>query len=325
MAAQSRASFRYHDLKPDPGSFFEEVVAGLSAPQKYLEPKHFYDPRGSRLFEAICRLPEYYPTRTEIAIMREHAGDFARRIGRGCTLIEYGCGSGRKTGLLIDALQPALYMPIDIAGVQLRSAAARLARAHPGLEVVAVCADYTRKLALPPLGGHAGRRRVIYFPGSTIGNFDPEEARRFMSRARRLAGPGGAMLIGVDLKKDPAVLHAAYNDARGVTAAFNLNLLVRINRELGADFNPSGFRHLAFYNAAAGRIEMHLESLVAQRVRLAGKVFRFRRGETIHTENSYKYSVTEFQRLARRAGYAPDQCWVDARALFSVHYLAAPR
>jgi dimethylhistidine N-methyltransferase len=324
MPAQNGASFQYHDLKPDAGSFRNEVIAGLSSPQKRVDPKHFYDRRGSELFEAICALPEYYPTRTEIAIMQENAGDFARHLGRGCALIEYGCGSGRKTQLLIAELAPALYMPIDIAGAQLKAAAARLAQSFPALEIIAVCADYTRELALPSIARMAARRRVIYFPGSTIGNFSPAEARRFMGEACRVAGAGGAMLIGVDLKKDPDVLHAAYNDTQGVTAAFNLNLLARINRELGANFDLTAFRHLAYYNATEGRIEMHLESQVSQDVELDGKVFRFQRGETIHTENSYKYSVQEFQQLAREAGYAPQHCWVDTQALFAVHCLVVP-
>jgi len=317
--------FAFFDRHPDTGSFLADVVAGLSLPRKALPAKYFYDARGSRLFEAICRAPEYYPTRTETALMNARAATMARRLGPRCVVIEYGSGSGSKTRILVDALDPVAYVPIDIARVQLRRTAAQFARAFPGLAVAAVCADYSRPFRLPRLAGFAPRRRVVYFPGSTIGNFTPAEAAAFLANARRVAGPGGAMLIGVDLKKDAARLNAAYNDAAGVTAAFNLNLLVRINRELGADFDPAAFRHLAFYDAARGRVEMHLVSLKAQRVRVAGRVFRFRGGETIHTENSCKYSVAEFRRLAVGAGFEPAACWTDTGRLFSVHYLTVPR
>ncbi|HXF65170.1 MAG TPA: L-histidine N(alpha)-methyltransferase [Burkholderiales bacterium] len=319
-----REIFSFHDLRPAAGRFRAEVLAGLSRPRKALPPKYFYDERGCALFEAICRLPEYYPTRTETAIMRAHAREMARRLGRGCMLIEYGSGNSRKTRILIAAAAPAVYVPIDIAAQQLRASCRALARLFPRLAIIAVCADYTRPLALPPEILALRARRVIYFPGSTIGNFTVGEARRFLANARALAGPGGGLLIGVDLKKDRARLEAAYDDARGVTAAFNLNLLARVNRELGADFDLSAFRHRAFYNAARGRVEMHLVSAREQRVRLAGRVIRLRAGETIHTENSYKYSVREFQALARSAGLAPAACWTDAGRLFAVHYLVVP-
>lgn len=323
MLPRTRVSF--HDLRPDAGSFLDDVTAGLAQPQKALNPKYFYDSRGCELFEAICRLPEYYPTRTEIAIMREFAPEIAQHLGRGCLLIEYGSGSSRKTEALIAGIAPVLYVPIDIAADQLRSSAERLAALFPDLEIAAVCADYSRDLTLPGALQLEGARRIVFFPGSTIGNFTPADARRFLRNARELAGPGGAMLVGVDLKKDPAVLHAAYNDAQGVTAAFNLNLLARINRELGADFDLDAFRHRAFYNAAAGRIEMHLVSARDQQVNLNGRRYSFRENETIHTENSYKYSVPEFQALAREAGFSPERCWTDARKLFSVHYLVVPK
>lgn len=323
MALPARVSF--HDLNPEAGSFLEDTIAGLSGPRKVLSPKYLYDERGCELFEAICELPEYYPTRTEMAIMQANASEIGQRVGRGCALIEFGSGSSRKTQLLIAELSPALYMPIDIAGMQLRASSARIAQMFPALEIVAVCADYTRQLALPLTDRLRPRRRVIYFPGSTIGNFTLPEARQFMSLARRLVGPGGAMLIGVDLKKDHAVLHAAYNDGQGVTAAFNLNLLTRINRELGANFDLDAFRHHAFYDAEAGRVEMHLESLADQTVSLHGQAITFRAGETIHTESSCKYTTEEFQALARNAGFVPEHCWVDPQQLFSVHYLAVPR
>lgn len=323
MASHARISF--HDLTPDASSFLEEVIAGLSRSQKALSPKYFYDQRGCELFEAICGLPEYYPTRTEMAMMQANMREMAQRLGRDCALIEYGSGSGRKTRALIAELKPAVYVSIDIAGEQLRASAAQLAEMFPELRVVAVCADYSRPLALPEIGRLGTLRRAIYFPGSTIGNFTVPESLEFLRNARRLAGPGGAMLVGVDLKKDHDVLHAAYNDAQGVTAAFNLNLLARINRELGADFDLSAFRHHAFYNAQGGRIEMHLVSLKGQRVTLCGRRFDIRAGETIHTENSYKYSIAEFQELARAAGFEPEACWTDPQQLFAVHYLAVPR
>ncbi|MBI3041601.1 MAG: L-histidine N(alpha)-methyltransferase [Betaproteobacteria bacterium] len=319
------AAFSFHDRLPAAGSFLEDVIAGLSQPRKALPPKYFYDERGSRLFEAICELPEYYLTRVETALMQEKAGEMARRLGPGCAVVEYGCGSGRKTRVLLEALRPVAYVPIDIAREQLRSMAAEFASDFPGLPVVAFCADYSRPLALPEIDRFEARRRIVYFPGSTIGNLTPDEAVAFLGNARDLVGPGGAMLIGVDLKKDAARLNAAYNDRQGVTAEFNLNLLARINRELGADFDLGAFRHQAFYNEPLGRIEMHLLSLKEQRVTIGGRVIRFRAGETIHTENSCKYSVAEFQALAAGAGFEPVECWTDAKLRFGVHYLVLPQ
>ena len=321
--SRNRARFSLLDLKPDSGSFLHDVVEGLSKPRKALSPKYFYDERGSALFEAICELPEYYPTRTEMGIMREHVGEMAARLGPECMLIEYGSGSGRKTRVLIAALAPVAYLPIDIAREQLEHSAAGLKADFPGLKVLAICADYSRPLVLPDVENPPARRRVVYFPGSTIGNFALPEAREFLREARTTVGTGGAMLVGVDLKKDEALLNAAYNDAQEVTAAFNLNLLTRINRELGADFDPGSFHHRAFYNAALSRIEMHLVSEKQQTVAIAGHRFEFAPGETIHTENSCKYSVAEFQALARSAGFVPEHCWTDAGDLFAVHYLAA--
>ena len=319
---RTAAGYSIHDLQPATGGFLEDVLAGLAKPQKELPPKYFYDARGSELFEAICELPEYYLTRAEMALMHESVGEMARHIGPGCALIEFGSGSGRKTRLLIEAAAPAAYVAIDIARDQLEATAAGIAREFPGLEVTAVCADYSAPIALPQLAADS-RRRIVYFPGSTIGNLTPGEARAFLRNARGLAGAGGGLLIGVDLKKDTARLNAAYNDARGVTAEFNLNLLARMNRELGANFDLSAFRHFAFYNEALGRIEMHLVAKRAHAVTVSGGAFRFRADETIHTENSYKYSVAEFQELARAAGLAPLACWTDPDRLFAVHYLGA--
>ena len=320
--SRNRARVSLLDLKPDSGSFLRDVLEGLSRPRKALSPKYFYDERGSALFEAICELPEYYPTRTEMAIMRAHVGEMAQRLGPDCLLIEYGSGSGRKTRVLIAALAPASYMPIDIAREQLTRSAAELGREFPDLRILAVCADYSRPLALPAAEGAPVRRRVVYFPGSTIGNFALAEARQFLRDACTTVGRGGGMLVGVDLKKDETLLNAAYNDAQDITAAFNLNLLTRINRELGADFDLGAFRHHAFYNAALSRIEMHLVSERRQSVTIAGHRFEFAAGETIHTENSCKYSVDEFQALARSAGFVPEHCWTDPAQLFAVHYLA---
>jgi dimethylhistidine N-methyltransferase len=304
--------------------FREDVVAGLSRPQKAIAPKYFYDARGSRLFEAICRLREYYPTRSELALTRRHLGDIARFAaarGGATALIEYGSGEGRKSRLLIEALRPAVYVPVDISDVALRRAAARLRRSFAWLEILPVHGDFSRPLRFP-LARQRGRR-VVYFPGSTIGNLTPDEALAFLRKSRRQVGAGGAMLVGVDLKKDTALLHAAYNDARGVTAAFNLNLLARINRELGADFRRRRFRHYAYYNAILGRIEMHLVSLARQSVTIGRSRFRFAAGESIHTENSYKYSVEGFRALARRAGFSGAKVWLDPKGLFSLHGLVA--
>lgn len=310
-------------MKP-PSSFLEDVVAGLSLPQKALAPKYFYDAAGSRLFEAICRLREYYPTRTELALTRRHLAAIARFVGAGCELIEYGSGESVKTHLLLARLHPARYVPIDISESALEAAARRLRRAFPRLEIAPVVGDFTRPLKLPVVGAkHARRRRVAYFPGSTIGNLTPREAGAFLRMARRQVGGGGAMLVGVDLKKDANLLHAAYNDAKGVTAAFNLNLLRRMNTELGANFDLRRFRHYAFYNASLGRIEMHLVSLTSQRVRIGRHRFAFDTGETIHTENSYKYSIDEFRALARAAGFTARRVWRDARNRFALHGLEA--
>lgn len=314
---------RFYNFLPESSSFLADVLAGLARPQKTLPPKYFYDARGCELFEEICELPEYYPTRTELAIMSEHAGAMAKFLGPDCQLIEFGSGSSRKTRILIEQLQPPLYVPIDIADEAMRAAAAGLARAFPWLNIVGVCADYTVPLTLPELVGVPIRRKVVYFPGSTIGNFTPQEAIEFLQLARRMVGPGGALLIGVDLKKDKKVLDAAYSDAAGVTAAFNLNLLQRINRELGGDFQLQRFRHKAFFDEDKGWIEMHIESVAAQFAHVGGARFRFSAGETIHTEISCKYSVEEFQAVAHRGGFEPDQTWIDAANLYSVHGMIA--
>jgi dimethylhistidine N-methyltransferase len=302
-------------------SFREDVIAGLSLPQKVLPPKYFYDAKGSRLFEAICRLKEYYPTRSELALTRRHIGAIARFAGTRSTLIEYGSGESVKSRLLIDALDPSAYVPVDISDDALRGAARELRRRFPRLNILAVHGDFSQPLKIPVAQGRG--RRVVYFPGSTIGNLTPEEAHAFLRMTRGQVGPSGAMLVGVDLTKDANVLHAAYNDARGITAAFNLNLLARINRELGGDFKLRRFRHYAFYNAAMGRIEMHLVSLFPQSVNIGNYRFAFDKGESIHTENSYKYSIDGFRALARSAGFKGEKVWLDHGELFSLHGLVA--
>lgn len=314
---------RYYNLLADPSSFLDDVLRGLALPQKAIAPKYFYDDAGSRLFERICELPEYYPTRTEMAIMEHHLGEMVALLGPDTQLVEFGSGASVKTRLLVDRLEPSLYVPIDISEAALREACKALALMFPWLNISAVVADFTRPVRLPEFVGIPVRRKVVYFPGSTIGNFTPEEALGFLQGVREMLGPGGMLLIGVDLKKEKRVLDAAYDDAQGVTAEFNLNLLHRINRELGGDFQVKRFRHKAFYDEAKGWIEMHLESLYSQFAHVDGRRFDFRAGETIHTEISCKYSVEEFQRLARGARFHPEKVWTDPANLFAVHLLIA--
>ncbi|MBV8889203.1 MAG: L-histidine N(alpha)-methyltransferase [Alphaproteobacteria bacterium] len=310
----------FHDLAPDEDSFRDAVLGGLSRQPKAIPCKFFYDARGSALFEEICRLPEYYPTRTEIAILEDNASEIAAQMGAHCRLIELGSGASRKVRILLQELdRPAAYVAVDISREHLRESAAALAADFPGLPVVAVCADYTRRFALPPLPGPAGKR-VGFFPGSTIGNFEPAGVVHFLANCARILGPGGEILIGVDLKKDPDILEAAYNDRAGVTAAFNLNVLERVNRELGGDLDLDRFEHAAFYNPAEGRIEIYVRSLADQQVHVAGRRFRFAAGELIHTEYSYKYTIPEFRAVAARAGFRPVDTWTDPAELFSVHY-----
>jgi len=303
-----------------PSDFGRELQAGLSRPAKSVPPKFFYDAEGSRLFDRICALPEYYPTRTELQILDTHAGEIAAQIGPGADIVEFGAGSLTKVRLLLDALEvPRRYVPIDISGEHLEAAARRLRAERPALQVHPLVADYTGALSLPAGPG----RRVGFFPGSTLGNFAPDEALRFLRSAASLLR-GGGLLLGVDMVKDPALLHAAYNDAQGVTAAFNLNLLRRANTELGADFDLGAFHHAAFYNAPLKRIEMHLVSRRDQEVSVLGKAYRFAEGETLHTENSHKFTVDGLKALATEAGFIPGRVWTDRDRLFSLHWLLAP-
>lgn len=300
----------------------EAVLAGLAARPKRIPPKYFYDSEGSRLFEAICAQPEYYLTRVETDLLRAEAEAIAHHVGPVACMIEPGAGCCTKARMLLGRLQAASYWPVDISGETLAQAAGRLSGEHPALAVTAVQLDFTAADGFAPLLPHlpATGRRLVYYPGSSIGNAGPAEAVALLKAFRALAGADGGLLIGFDLKKDPARLHAAYNDAAGVTAAFNRNLLMRLNRELGADFRADSFAHYAFYNPVEGRIEMHLVSLERQRVTVAGVPVQFDEGESLHTENSCKYTPQEFDALAAQAGFAREAGWQDSERLFAVHY-----
>ena len=312
---------RFYDFHPKSADFFGEVIQGLSQRPRAIAPKFFYDERGSQLFEAICQTPEYYPTRTEVDILTRHIEEISSLMRPGCLLVEPGSGNSQKVRLLIEANRPRAYVPVDISRDFLLWAARRIGAEYPALEVHAICADYTAPFMLPAKLPEA--HKVAFFPGSSIGNFTPTEAVAFLSNLARLVGSGGGVLIGVDIKKDAALLNAAYNDAQGFTAAFNLNLLTRINRKLSSDFDITRFRHHAFYDAAAGRIEMCIVSNAAQVVTIAGREFEFKEHESITTEYSYKYTISEFQALSVRAGFSPVKAWTDPDGLFGVHYLEA--
>jgi dimethylhistidine N-methyltransferase len=311
-------------LRPSPprydSPFARDVVDGLSAARKRLPSKHFYDALGSDLFEQICDLPEYYPTRTETALMREIAPALAAQLPGGAVLVEYGSGASTKTRLLLDAA-PHLhaYVPIDISRSALEAASAAIRRDYPGLQVEPVLADFTARFELPPSA--KGRPRAGYFPGSTIGNFTPAEAVRFLARARRRLGPGARFILGADLVKSEHTLVAAYDDAAGVTAAFNLNLLGRINRELDGDIELDAFAHRAVWNRRDSRIEMHLVSLKPQTVEAAGHRFRFEQGETIHTENCCKFTPESLAEIAAKAGWSMEKLWVSPEPEFAVALL----
>lgn len=302
----------------EPSAFEADVVEGLRATPKHIPAKYFYDAVGSQLFERITELPEYYPTRCELGILREQAGDIARLIPDGAALVEFGSGSTRKARILLRAAgRLACYVPVDISGEMLAREAAELRRDFRALKVLPVVADFCFPFELPP-DAKAAPARVGFFPGSTIGNFEPHEAAKFLRHAARMLGPRAGLIIGVDLIKTVDVLNAAYNDAAGVTAQFNLNLLKRINRELAGTFKLDCFEHHAFYNRERRRIEMHLASLKRQKVKVAGETIEFRVGETIHTENSYKYSIALLAALARGAGWQPAGVWTDPRNYFSI-------
>lgn len=311
---------RFHDYHPQSDDLQRCVMTGFAGSPKQLSPKFFYDEEGSRLFAQICEQPEYYLPAVERRIFQTYADEILRALDLdGCPLIEPGAGSGVKVRFLLNRAAPAMYVPMDISAGHLRQSAQRLAADYPELPIHAVCVDHTRPFSLPaeiPAG-----RRVFFYPGSSLGNFTPPEAIGFLNDLGDKAGLGGRLLIGIDTKKPVAILNRAYNDAAGVTAAFNLNVLHRIRQELAAELNPDGFRHHAFYNEPFGRIEMHLVSRHNQMVRVAGHTFEFRAGESVHTENSYKYSPEEFQRLAGEAGWTSEKVWLDPQRHFSVHLL----
>ena len=310
-----------NDIAPDVATEAEDILAGLTAPQKRISPKYLYDQRGSELFDQICELPEYYPTRTELKLMHAHLPEIAGLVGPRAAVIELGAGSNQKVRLLLDHLEePAAYVPVDISPDYLLEQAQALARDYPDVHVQPVFADFTKPFALPEHPVEP-ERNLVFFPGSTIGNFTRRRALSLLDVMAAEAKTGGALLIGVDLKKDPDILHAAYNDSQGVTAAFNLNLLARLNRELDATFDLDSFVHEAVYDEQESRIEMRLVSMRQQRVHVAGVALDFDRGEYIITEYSHKYSLDEFRTMAARAGFEPRQAWVDEARLFSVHYM----
>ncbi|NKQ12094.1 L-histidine N(alpha)-methyltransferase [Stutzerimonas zhaodongensis] len=314
-------AIRFHDQlsQTNTTSLRDETLRGFAATPKWASPKFFYDRRGSELFEQITEQPEYYPTRTEIAILAQAASEIAEIAGPDADLIEFGSGASRKVRLLLEAMRPTSYLGIDISDDFLRSSTQRLAADYPWLDVHALCADFCDQLYLPK--GLDSRCPLAFFPGSSIGNFTPAQAQQFLRRLHSLLPVGGGLLVGVDLVKDKAVLEAAYNDAAGVTAAFNLNLLERIRYELDSDIDPAHFTHKVIFNAAQSRIEMHLVSREAQTVTIEGRRFQFKAGETLHTENSYKYSLESFAALARSARFDSVRQWTDPQRLFSVHYL----
>ena len=320
MLLPSLANFTFHDLKPARGDFRREVCEGLSNSPPQIPPKFFYDQEGSRLFEEITRLEAYYPTRTEIALLRQHGAEIAQLLGQGTALIELGSGSDAKIRTLLDVLKPAEYVPLDISESHLRESASGIAADYPDMQVNAVCVDYTQNFDLPPI---AATTRVAFYPGSSVGNFEPAEVVILLRRVAQMVGPGGRLLVGVDLEKDAARLDAAYNDEDGATARFNRNLLVRMRNELGADVEVDVFAHHAFYNAHVGRVEMHLVAMRPTHIALDGQAFGFAEGHGIHTENSYKYSVEAFHALATRAGFSAERVWCDDQKLFSVHCLRA--
>ena len=310
-----------HDFHPKLESFRDEVISGLSKIPKQIPSKFFYDPQGSVLFSQICELEEYYPTRTELSIFQKYKQEIRELVGKNALVIEYGSGGSQKIRLLLNMLDnPLAYMPRDISKEYLFADTNKLAKDYPQLEIIAVCADYTKALTLPEVMVKFAKK-VVFFPGSTIGNLDQEDAKKLLINTAHILKPGDGLLIGVDLKKDPKILTAAYNDEKAITAAFNLNLLVRINYDLKANFDLANFAHKAFYNDSKGRIEMHLISLKNQTVNIDNIEINIKENEAIHTENSYKYEIKEFQDLAQIAGFTPTKVWVDPSNLFSVHYL----
>jgi L-histidine Nalpha-methyltransferase len=321
MNVHAAALAKAHRFDEQTSAFARDAIEGLSQHPKRLPPKYFYDATGSELFEQITRLPEYYPTRTELAILRDRGQEISAKIPKRAALVEFGAGATTKVRLLLNECAFNAYVPVDISGDFLKAQADALRKDFPSLDVYPVAADFTTPFALP--GAIAAMPKVGFFPGSTLGNFEPHEACAFLRSARDILGKDAQMVIGVDLEKDERVLYDAYNDAAGVTARFNLNVLDRINRELGGNFDLAAFIHRAIYNRERHRIEMHLISKKAQSVRVQGRTFSFRAGESIHTESSYKYSLERFTALARGSGWTPRASWTDSAGMFSVHALVA--
>lgn len=314
-----------YDFQPKIESFYDEVIKGLSKTPKQIPSKFFYDSQGSELFNQICQLEEYYPTRTELSIFQQYKSEISKLIGKNTLIIEYGSGGSQKVRLLLDMLdEPVGYLPIDISKEYLFTDASQLAKDYPKLQIIAVCADYTKALKLPELN-FTFDKKVVFFPGSTIGNLDYEDAKNLLTNTVARLNNKDGMLIGVDLKKSTKILNNAYNDRQGVTAAFNLNLLTRINNDLKANFDLSAFKHHAFYNQLKGRIEMHLISCKDQKVKIDDYEIELKKDEMIHTENSYKYEIKQFQQLATTAGFFASKVWVDPANLFSVHYLTVKK
>lgn len=308
----------YHEIHTPAEDMAGDVDAGLSEEQKSLPPKYFYDKKGSELFDAITKLPEYYVTRTEIGLLKQNMNEIAELLGLNSFLFELGSGSSLKIRLLLEAVRPKIYIPMDISQEHLIDSSQQLVKDYPWLSIHAACVDYSEPWDTPDFG--PGRYNA-FFPGSSIGNFDPSEALKLLQRVNQLVGRGGGLLIGVDLKKDVNILEAAYNDNQGITADFNLNILTHIKHHLDADFDHDNFEHKAVYNEDKSRIEMHLECTNDHQVQINGDTYRFKSGETIHTENSYKYSIDEFHQLAAKANFSPEKVWSDSESLFSIHYL----
>ena len=319
MSDSSIQRYQFFDQHPEVADFCADIIQGLSSAEPYISPKYFYDEAGSRLFEEICNSEEYYPTRTEVSIIRDNIDDIVRILGKDCLLIEPGSGDSYKVRLLLDALRPIAYLPIDISKRYLQDEAKKLATEFTWLNVHAICADFTGSMELPY---HVeSTNKVAFFPGSTIGNFSPQQAVKVLEEIKMMVGENGGLLIGVDLQKETRLLNAAYNDKSAYTAAFNKNLLVRINRELDADFDVEQFQHYAFYNEEQCRIEMHLISLQDQQVTIENQKFFFKKDQSILTEYSHKYSIESFHRLSEQAGFESVETWIDKDGLFSVHYL----
>ncbi|MFK8027841.1 MAG: L-histidine N(alpha)-methyltransferase [Gammaproteobacteria bacterium] len=313
----SKQKIHFHDMHPTASDLLEDVLTGLQLSPRSLSPKYFYDEVGSQLFDQITELEDYYPTRTEIGILQKFKQEIVGSLHKDCLLIEPGGGSCSKVRIFISELKPSIYVPMDISQQHMLSSAKQLSEELPWLNIHAVCNDFTFQLALPQ--GLPDNPRVVFFPGSSIGNFDPSAAREYLSGIAQLVGESGQLLIGVDLKKDKNILNRAYDDSDGVTAKFNMNLLTRLNNELSADFDLQTWRHYSFYNTELGRVEMHLKSMCEQVISIGDHEFYFAENETIHTENSYKYTVEEFQSLATDAGLHSDNVWMDDEKYFSVH------